>query len=330
VGAAAIFRYQVGLLLPFLALGILNWREGPRDDQPPRRLRTAAACLAGGGLVGLPLFVYNQYWYGSPLGYTGQGAFSLSNLPANLRAYLPALALFWPLMILAPWADRSRMRVPLRWMILPLFALMLLYSWHDIGGSTLETLILSPRLLQPVLPLWIVSYAAALHDRFGGRIPRRLVRGRLGPALGCLILAGFLAGQAGVFRKHQRHLEGLERAQSEIAARVPAGSVLVGSDTVRKLFALLGTDLPSYRWLSYDEYGRTRDLFPALDAIPGDWYLAVLPKRPGYEFTDVLQDYLRRFRMIRIETAAPALLLYKREPESPAGAHDPGSSVSPR
>lgn len=67
LGVGAIFRYQVGLLLPFLAAGICFTSGLAR----PRR--QALLALAGGLAVGLPLFLYNQQVFGQVLGYTGRG-----------------------------------------------------------------------------------------------------------------------------------------------------------------------------------------------------------------------------------------------------------------
>lgn len=304
VGVAAVFRYQVGLLLPFLALGI---RRYPLLRDRPRQ---ALLCLAGGLAVGVPLFLYNQVVFGQPLGFTGQGSFSFRFLGANLPVYLASLLLLWPLMLLAPLFDRSTLRGPIWYTALPLLGTMLFYSWHDMGSTPAQTLVVSQRLLQPVLPLWIVSYSVVLAERVAPWIRRRLP-GRAGAALvaaGCVLL---LVGQGVIFTRHQRHLETLRQTREAVMAHVPEGSFILSDSTVRKLFAGLGSDLPTYRWIPYDRDGAPLDQSRVLDGLREPWYLAVLPRRPGYEFPETLIGILSRYRMTPVESGTANLLLYQ-------------------
>lgn len=307
VGAAAGLRYQTGPLLLFLAAGIWNlpWL--------PDRRRQAAACLLGGGTIGVALFVYNWYVYGSILGFTGQGRFSLAYLGWNAGIYALALACLWPALPLALGWDRSVWVRPVRLVVIPFLLVMLIYSWHDVGTSPLETMVVSLRLLQPVLPVWILSYALLLEDRIGPWFLRRLTPASRRAVL-LLVSLLLLAGQALLFQRHQRHLASLQEARASILATIPPGATVIANGTVRKLFAVLSEEPPDYRWVPYDLDNRVLDPAPALADEDGPTYVALLPKRPGYEFPTELAELVRRLRLRRVATAHSGLLLYRAEP----------------
>lgn len=303
-GCAAVFRYHVGILLPALAVYLLCSRRGVD------RWKASGACLAGGGAVGMAIVLYNLGIYGRPLGFTGQGFWAPEYIVSNGAAYLFALGILWPCMLIAPLLHRGPGRGALWTTVLTLFATMLVYSWHDDGAGRLQTAVLSLRLLQPVLPLWIVAYAEVLEDRFAPAVRRLAPPGR---RTAVLALAGamLLVGQTILFQRHQRHLWDLVRARDQISASVPAGSLVVANGAVRKLFASLDATPPYYRWLPYDFDGKTPDWGDAIAAETGDWYLAILPKRPGNEFPRVLDRYLRSYEAERIEAGAIRLILYR-------------------
>ncbi len=318
-GIAAVFRYHAGILLVTLAGELFAGRRGPD------RWRHAGACLAGGGIIGLGIVLYNLHAYGRPLGFTGQGFWKPDSIAVNGPAYLTALALFWPLMILAPFFHRRPGRGPLWAAVLTLLVTMLGYSWHDRGTGNLQTHILSLRLMQPVLPLWIIAYADILEERLGP-VFVRITSARLRKAALLAFCVLMLAGQGAIFHRHQQHLQDLKRAREEISALVPDGSLVVGNSTVRKLFAELGAPTPVYQWLPYDLAGVIQDLGPQLEAHHDEWYLAVLPKRPGFEFPGILARYVRTYRPEIIETEAPGLILYLVEGRDPG--HPPPSPPS--
>src|SRR5262249_20859654 len=126
------------------------------------RKREAVWCLASGGAVGLVIVLYNNGLYGNPLGVTFQGYFTARFVAGNLEVYLLALTLIWPFMAFAPLLDRSDVRWPAQAICLPFLVFLLPYFFYDKGSSWLQTTVLGQRLLQPVLPVWIVSYAVVL------------------------------------------------------------------------------------------------------------------------------------------------------------------------
>ena len=170
VGLGALMRHHAGMALPLVAASFLS----PSDR--PHRWRQAALCFAAGAGAGGGIVAYNLAVYGTPLEpFTAKrGFFAWRFLIPHLQFYGTALLVLWPGMLLAPVLDRSR----IRWLVRGLCALflgsLLLYYFHDTRPSWLETAILGQRLLQVILPLWIVSYAGVLDDWIVVPLRRRL------------------------------------------------------------------------------------------------------------------------------------------------------------
>ena len=100
---------------------------------------------------------------------------------------------------------------------------------------------------------------------------------------------------------------------------------MIANGTVRKLFAVLAEPPPDYRWALYDQDNRVLDPDPVLLPRGGPVYLALLPKRPGYEFPGELADLVRRWRLERVATAQPGLLIYR----AAQGEADGSTPLSP-
>lgn len=310
-GFGALLRYQVGLALVFVAAAVLTcpWI---RD-----RRRQAAECLLGGAVIAVPLFLYNWTTYGAPLGFSGQGGFGLRYVPGNAAIYVGSLLLFWPLLPLALKLAPRGWRRPVRIIVIPFLAVLLLYSWHDVGSTPLETLVVSLRLLQPLLPIWIFAYALMLETRLGPLVRRRVPAAVRGVAMAGAGLC-LLGGQAALFARHQAHLRGLAATRAEVTARIPEGATVIANRQVRKLFAVLDPDQPRYRWIEYERDNRVLDPAPHLGG-EAPVYFAILPKRPGFEFPEVLAELIRRHGLERIPNGRDGLLLY-RSPGGAAGA----------
>lgn len=343
IGLGAVMRYQAGLALPFFALAILG---APHVVQPRRQ---ACHCLLAGGLLGSVLVLYNHWLYGNLLGWVNQGSFALHFVPRNLAFYITSLCVVWPLMFPALFLDRSPIRWAARAICLPLFLLMI--GWHafDHHSNWAYTLVIGQRYLIPVLPAWIVSYALCLEwVLIEGRIESVLGRWlRPLATLACLTLVGLLAA---VFQRHDNHLHQLRSARDEVVRSVPEGSLIIANYTLEKLFGVPDPELPTYRWLSYEYQGTAetegRDVQPGLTSIgpvraakpaldhaetiqaeQRTWYIALLPKTPGDERSDVLHDYVDHYHMTRIPTELPILILYKAE--APAGRQGGQNDRSP-
>lgn len=305
VGMAACMRYQAGLALPFLALALL----GARGSQRP--MRRAAACVLAGGAIGLGLMGYNWVLYGNLTGWVNQGSFALHFIPRNLAFYAAALAAIWPLMLFSMLLDRSLARWANRAICLPLFALMLAWHAFDQHSSWLYTLVIGQRYLIPVLPAWIVAYGTVVDSllvcrlfRFSPVLPQIAV---VGSCLGLLLLL------AAIFDRHQNHLLVLMAARDEVAHNIPPDSLVIGNYHLAKLFAVPSSELPVYRWRHYDYSGTPIDHAAELHAEKHPWYLAIYPKTPGGEHPEILRQYLARYRLTRIQTAHPGLMLYRAE-----------------
>lgn len=308
VGLAAVMRYQTGLVLPFLALA-LWWH--PKLSEPRRE---ALNCLLAGGLCGLSLVAYNFRMFGNASGAVNgganQGYFDFTFAATNGAFYLTAMLLIWPGMLLALWFDQSFARWAIAAIALPILCLLLPYYWFDQGASWAQTLIVGQRLLQPALPVWIVAYAWCLDQRvwprfrmqFPASAPRYLA------AAFCLVC---LVAQAIIFRKHDQHLAHLVAVRNWMGARIPGGALVIGNSTLRRTFGVPAPDIPLYRWKSYDYFGKPFDHTAQLAAERRDWFLATLAKTPVAEPPAVFATYIGQYKLVRLESPYPDLLLYR-------------------
>ncbi|MGE0710928.1 MAG: hypothetical protein AB7N76_15960 [Planctomycetota bacterium] len=315
LGLGCAARYQVAVLVPFLAAVLLR-HDGRRG---------AAAFLAGVGVWGLALVGYDVYALGHPLGPTRQGFFALAHLPRNLVHYGLALGLLWPGMLLAPfawlgWSASGRARgAPLEARravalliaaALPLPALLLVYYWFDQDpqGRLYVDLVVGQRLLQPVLAAWVLLYAAGVAALW----PARRAGALRGLAV-AVALGGSLAGAA-LQAKHQRHLAAYAAARAEVEARVPAGALLLCNRTLGKLFEVPTTG-PDYRLRSYEFHGRLLDHEQEQAARePGTWFLAHLAKADGAPPPPAFATCLARHPGARLVLRDARLVLYAVPP----------------
>lgn len=306
VGFAAVMRYQAGLVLPFFALAILT---APHVN---RRGMQALYCLISGGAFAMALATYNFYLYGNPTGWIGAGMFGLEYLPRNLAFYALCLSVIFPLMLLAPAFDRSKARYAVLAIFSPLLLFMCFWFFQDRHSFWAYTLVLGQRLIIPLIPALVVSYAGCLED---------VIRAHYYPAsrpiwIPPVIIAAcatLLLLLAAIFQRHDVHLSGLRSARDEVVRSVPEGSLVIANYTLEKLFGVPSPNLPTYRWRSYDFQGTPVEQSATIRAEQRTWYLALLPKTPGSELTDLLGDYVTRYHMTRVPTAHPTLLLYRAD-----------------
>lgn len=311
IGAAALMRYQSAIVLPIFAFAL--WRKEGR--------REAFECLAAGACFGALIAAYNVWLYGNLMGVTKQAYFSFVFVPRNLCFYFVALTLIYPLMFFAPLFDRSPARPFVLAICAPMLALLAPYYYIDTGATFKETLVLGQRLMQPALPAWIISYATVCERRALPWLRARLsswqpslVSPKFQAAYVVIICAALMLGCCLMFRRHQEHLNDLIAVREAVSSNVPAGSLVVGSATVMKLFAVPDARLPEYRWLRYDSVGYPIDNTAELQKEKSVWYLAVLPKTPGSELPQTLAKYVNAYHMVRVPTSRPELILYKARP----------------
>jgi hypothetical protein len=301
VGLGAVMRYHVLVILPFLAAAL--WL----DASIKRSRLESMKFLAGGGLVAALLGIYNARLYGSVFGVTAQGYFSWRFLLPHLLFYSMALLLLWPGMFLAPLVDRSRISLFARATCVPIVLLFSFYYFHDRGSSWAEDLVLGQRLIQCVLPMWIVAYASAICSKIvpvlDGISPVLLLRTVGGTSIALLLLAQWYT-----FRKHQDHLQLLRSVRDEVVTTVPGGAPIVANYMVQKLFGISDPALPRYSWIRLDEAveGPVDELLPSGQS----WYCGVFPKGPDDRALKDLPEFLQRFRLKSIPTRTPGLLLY--------------------
>jgi hypothetical protein len=304
IGLAAVMRYQAGLVLPFFALAILT---APHIS---RRGMQALYCLISGSAFAIALATYNLYLYGNPSGWVGLGLFGLQYFPTNLAFYALSLSVIFPLMVLAPAFDRSKALYAVLAIFMPLLLFMSYWYFQDRHSSWAYTLVLGQRLIIPLIPALVVSYAGCLEGIFLEHYHRTRAR-NFAPLVTIVGCAALLILLAATFQQHDVHLYQLRSARDEVVRAVPAGSLVIANYTLEKLFAVPSPNLPTYLWRSYDYQGAALDHLASIRAEHRTWYLALLPKTPGSELPGLLRDYVTRYHMTRVPTEHPTLILYR-------------------
>jgi hypothetical protein len=137
-----------------------------RDATTWRRL----AWGAGGGVAGFALLAtFNllangRVWFDYTHASVEAPPFALRYLTEVAPAHVKTLLLLPPLLFLGAlplW--RRRELAPLV-VSAGYFALMCVYFFVDVGANSIETLVLAPRLLLPVVAFLLIGYAAGLDD----------------------------------------------------------------------------------------------------------------------------------------------------------------------
>lgn len=275
-------RFQVAIALPFFVLALL------RHDGKRAALQAFATAAAGGAL----LVAYNLYALGHPLGTTRQGFFALNLIPGHAAHYGQALLLLWPGMLLTPflwaaWRYRHRHEhvapsldrgaALLAALTLPLLAFLLPYYFvdRDPSGRFLIELVIGQRLLQPMLAVWIVAYAALLARCLPTRLEPHLPK-----AAGALLLCGFL-GNCALQSRHQEHLQRYADARDTLIEHVPPDSLVLCNRTLSKLFEVPLVPAPPYRLTLYEFQGQLLEHTDTVNAEPTKVYFAHLRKTEG-------------------------------------------------
>ena len=201
-----------------------------RDGAAWRRVGAGIA----GGLLGLALsLAQNRIGTGTfrSVGYETFfekiPPFALSYASARLPTHLTTLLFMPPLLVAGAWPFwRTRDFGPLL-VVGGYLAMMCVYVWADTGANRLETLVLSPRLILPVVVFLLVGYGAWLDGlvrRLRGRATRATratIDGppRLPPWLAGALLLGPLAVTAAISVRHVRYQRAMDEVREAASAR---------------------------------------------------------------------------------------------------------------
>lgn len=312
LGCAALARYQMGLLLPIMSLLML------RDKHLNHALREAIHCFAVGSGIGLIIAIYNQWQYGNVIGWlytnvlTKQGYFDLSFILYNMAFYLIALLLIWPGMLLIVLFDSSRLQKYLHFLSFLILILLFPYYYRDTGVSFIQNIVLGQRLLQPVLPLFILSYIFVLDKKlfhtlsvtFSSKAQKLVIAG---------ILIPLILSQVFLFQKHQAHLLKYKAMREWLSAQMPADSLVIAQGGLSKLFGVPGPDIPTYRWRHGDYVGTPLNYSATIQAEKKTWFLASLPKFGVGDVPTYFQDYLSKYKLVRVDNNDLGIILFKCE-----------------
>jgi len=160
--------------------------------------------------TGEPGFVYDQAHQ-----YLGTPQFWPRYFPTSAPAYATALALLPPLLVAGAWPFWRRREFGPLAVIAGLTALMCFYFFVDRGRTRLETLVLAPRLILPVVAFLLVGYADLLAG-LAERAPRAA------PALAALLVVAPALVCLAVSSRHRAWQEGEAAAVAEAARAVQA------------------------------------------------------------------------------------------------------------
>lgn len=315
VGAAAVMRYQAGMVLPFVALAILA------DPMVTRRRREALLCLVTGAGAGALIVGYNFFLYGDATGIV-KGEFGLRYFPGNLIFYAAVLLTIWPLMLVAPVIDRSRFRLASAAVCGPTLAFFCLYYFHDRSPGLAETLVVGPRLLQISLPAWIVSYGIVVDTHLVRHLMNLLPKRAMTLLIaGLLVLLAALNGL--MFDRHQRHLANLIDLRNELVEAIPADSLLLSNAVAWKLLGVPYSGVPVYRLMQVGDAGLT-DVMAHEDRA---WYISLLERDgDGAIGDEEILAAIEQYSCERITTRHPELQLYWCPPTGGGRRSEPGNS----
>ncbi|MEO0085070.1 MAG: glycosyltransferase family 39 protein [candidate division WOR-3 bacterium] len=255
LGAACLVRYSNAVLVPVFVL--LAWLRAERGKG---LLRLGLGLVPAAFLI----FGYNSFAFGGPFRFPMQetGAFRLSFAVHNLNYYVSTLLLWYPLLLVAPFAAGRRRRLLLGLPVLALLVLFALFSYTYPAGNVLERVAVGLRYLLPALPFLLLAYVLALHE-LGRLLPVPAVR----PLLLALVLAVSIAVQV----KHDRYLHQQLASRRTLYAVLPEDGLLACNKDMSELI--------SYVWgwrehvglgaLAPDSLPAERSLFAGWAELPG-------------------------------------------------------------
>jgi hypothetical protein len=208
-------------------------RAGERSAR--RRVAAAAAGMAAGLalLLALNVLAADKLWFDYDHRFLGTPPFWFKYFPTSAPRHALSLLLVPPLLAAGAWPFWRRRDFGPLLVIVGLTGMMCFYFFVDTGRSTLETLVLAPRLILPVVAFLLIGWADLLAGAAGAfpRLRRAL------PAV--LVVAPALLAFA-ISVRHRRwqepEAEALAAAERLVAAR---GEHELGSTAESVKIALL-------------------------------------------------------------------------------------------
>jgi hypothetical protein len=231
---------------PVLAFGLVAGEA--ISSQRALRARDAAtwrrlAWGAVGGVLGFILLVAlnelatGKAWFAYDHSMLSTPPFWLGYLPERAPVHLMTLLLEPPLLIVGAWSYWKRRELAPLLLCGGFFALMCVYFFVDTGASRVESIVLSPRLILPVVAFLLIGYGAWLDDVIARFAKRRAAapsetRGLFAAAL----VAIPLVVAAGVSVRHARFQRAMGdvRAVASARARADAGNTLAVTENACK------------------------------------------------------------------------------------------------
>jgi hypothetical protein len=236
LGTIACLAILVGLKPTGAALALAIVAGEALTSAAALRAREAAAWRrvgAGivGGLAGLALSL-TQNWLGTgtfrSAGYDTifehLQPFALVYATARLPIHLTTLLFVPPLLVAGAWPFWRRRDFGPLLVVGGYLAMMSVYFFSDFGASRLETLVLSPRLILPVVVFLLVGYGAWLAGIIAG-LQKRTSDGTMAPTpawLASALLLGPLAVTAAISVRHVRYQRAMDEVRVAASARAAA------------------------------------------------------------------------------------------------------------
>lgn len=182
------------------------------------------------GFLPLTLLVvgYNLSIYGHVVGY-GTNGFALGFVLPNFVFYALDLVILFPLMLLAPLFYRGAWRLELRLLTYGVLAVTCAYYYIDNAHGFAENLLTGARLLLPVMPVWLLTYASVLDRLLAAR--RLLV-----PGITAVSLAGLMMCLV-VSIAHERHLTEAAAVRDLIYRETASADQLLINDETAKFIS---------------------------------------------------------------------------------------------
>src|SRR5450432_353425 len=162
-----------------------------RDAATWRRL----AWGAGGGLfgflvvLGCNLLSSGHLWFDYTHSGSGLPPFLPRYFSTSAPAHIETVLLVPPLLVAGAWSYWRRRELGPLVLCGGYFAMMLVYFFVDVGANRLETMVLAPRLILPVVVFLLVGYGAWLDD-----LVTRLLRAAPGEGGAAPALRPWVAG----------------------------------------------------------------------------------------------------------------------------------------